>query len=240
MEVAQLLFEENAARKWCPAPTSSTLESPLQWKRYIIGQQSSPTPRHWLPQRFAAPVLRWRINASVDLGHVAFQPWPGTGAHDLELQANQTRSVPATPVARHIEDIDTALRLTRSQLAQALQVERATLYQWLRGAQPRAKTGERLEQLQQFATEWNRAGLGSARATWYLRVPGSEHTLGSLLMQDPLDLEQLRAYIRHAKQAPQEMEPAEVKPVYGFPADDRLEERRREGEFFPPTFSGSE
>src|SRR6185436_10708794 len=55
-----------------------------------------------------------------------------------------------TPViSTIIENLEASLNFTRSQLAQALGVERATLYQWFRGAEPRSKTGERLETLRQ-------------------------------------------------------------------------------------------
>ena len=64
----------------------------------------------------------------------------------------------ALPVVHVLHEIESSLQLTRSQLAQSLQVERATLYQWFRGALPRQKTITRIEQLSLFgegmASSW--------------------------------------------------------------------------------------
>lgn len=151
----------------------------------------------------------------------------------------QVVSTAGISIARYVENLEADLQLTKSQLAQALSVERATLYQWFRGAQPRTRTIERLEQLRQFATEWRGAGLGSARAAWHLRISGGEHTLGSLLTREVLDFDLLRAHIRHAQRAPESMELVQPKASYGFPSPDEKAERKRDREVFPPTFSRS-
>jgi transcriptional regulator with XRE-family HTH domain len=244
MEIAKRLAEESAAQRWyLNLRNSSNTDLLAQFTRGAVGESSSTVPRHWIPQLLAGALLTSLvspyISSSGEKGE--HRHWHGLQEYDLD------RSVPAkaqpaqtTPVARHIEDLEASLHLTKSQLAQALGVERATLYQWFRGVQPRPRTGERLEQLRQFAVEWNRAGLGSARAAWHLRVPGGQHTLGALLTQDLVNLDELRAHIQHVQHTPQAMELVEPKAADGFDADDRLEERRRSRALFPPTFSDSE
>ena len=237
------LLKQDPLRSWYPASTTDKVDLVL----YCLDSdcnyaQSSPGPRNWLPLVIAGSVLTGLVLQPMAWNNDQLRSWQGNSEHNIErlpLPGLQQQSN-SIPVARHVEELETRLHLTRSQLAQAIGVERATLYQWFRGVQPRAKTGERLEQLRQFSEEWTRAGLGSARAAWYLRVPESEHTLGALLTQDPLDIVQLGKYIQHAKQTPQSMEIVEPKSVRGFAAEDKVEERRRRSEFFPPTFRHSD
>jgi transcriptional regulator with XRE-family HTH domain len=140
---------------------------------------------------------------------------------------------------RKVEDTETLLGISRSQLAQALLVERATVYQWFRGAQPRQKTAQRLDSLLAIAKAWHDSNIGSARAAWNLHLKGADRSLGELLSSDPLEAHQLHRLIQST---PQGKEPELVSPaseLEGFPAQTALEERRRRRRIFPPTyFSG--
>ena len=143
-------------------------------------------------------------------------------------------------VANYIEDIESRLQLTRSQIAQALRVERATMYQWFRGAQPRSrKTLERIEKLRKFAIAWSDAELGSARSSWYFRQPNGQLTLGEMLTEEQLDEEKLLEVIQQMLHTPDTMEFVEPDGIYGFPAENSAEEQRRRNGFFAPTYSKS-
>ena len=242
MEVMQKIDDRSAAKNWFLVNSSGPTEIPLRSVVTATADQSSAAPRNWLPPLLAGVALTSLISPYIagraetyDLHRV----WLDLGNLDLDRPALsvEEHQTPLSPVIRHIEDVESQLRLTRSQIAQALGVERATLYQWFRGAQPRPRTGDRLELVRQFADEWSRAGLGSARAAWHLRIPGGASTLGTLLTQEPLPMGDLRSFIRHLQRAPKHMEIGPSKPIYGFPTEDALEQRRREGELLLPSFS---
>lgn len=139
-----------------------------------------------------------------------------------------------------LQKIESVMGLTRSQLAQALLVERATLYQWFRGAQPRPRTLARIDELSRVARAWQAAGLGSARGLWYLRPPQGQRSLGELLSADSLDLAQLHALIRMMGRDSKRLEIVQPAGIEGFPAEDAAEARRRVHDLFPPTFSERE
>jgi transcriptional regulator with XRE-family HTH domain len=145
-----------------------------------------------------------------------------------------------SPITNTLNDIEASLHLTRSQLSQALQVERATLYQWFRGALPRAKTIARIEQLASVAKAWSDAGLGSARGLWGAKVQGTRNTLGELLREDELDIDRLHDLIDTAKKSMAALELVEPEGIMGFPADSAREERRRNRDIFPATFGDEE
>lgn len=146
----------------------------------------------------------------------------------------------ALPVVHVLHEIESSLQLTRSQLAQSLQVERATLYQWFRGALPRQKTITRIEQLSLFAKEWRQAGLGSARGYWSVRSGEAASPLGDLLGADQIDFDQLRALIHTASQNAAGLGIVEPAGIEGFAAENAVEERRRNRDLFPPTFADEE
>lgn len=243
MEVIRQVDDSLAARNWFLVDSSSPAEIPLQSAVTIAADQSSAAPRNWLPPLLASVALTSMISpyiaGSIETYSI-HKRWLDFGNLDLDRPpgGSEARQERYSPVIRHIEDVELKLGLTRSQIAQALGVERATLYQWFRGAQPRPRTGDRLELVRQFAEEWSRAGLGSARAAWHLRIPGSTSTLGALLMQEPMPRGELGSFIRHMQSAPKRMEIGPPKQIYGFSAEDDLEQRRREGEILPPSFHG--
>lgn len=146
----------------------------------------------------------------------------------------------ASLVTRSLETLESQLQLTKSQLASALQVERATLYQWLRGVQPRSRARDRIVALEHFAREWVSAGLGSARASWHMRTPGDvmSRTLGEMLSAEHLDMEALRRLIRAATSGPLEL--TELRGIDGFPAEDALEQRRRRRDQYAPSYADKE
>lgn len=143
----------------------------------------------------------------------------------------------ASLVTRSLETLESQLQLTRSQLASALQVERATLYQWFRGVQPRSRARDRIVALEHFAREWVAAGLGSARASWHMRTPGDamSRTLGEMLSAEHLNMEALRVLIGAAGVGPLEL--AELRGIEGFPAEDALEQRRRRRDKYAPSYA---
>jgi hypothetical protein len=146
----------------------------------------------------------------------------------------------AVILKRNIEEIESLLGVTRSQLAQALLVERATIYQWFRSAQPRSRTAERVDRLLTIAREWRDAGIGSARSAWYLKLPGSGRALGEMLASEPLDMDALRHLIRGAANQPESVSEGAQSGLEGFAAKSAHEERRRRRKLFPPTFSSEE
>lgn len=242
--VVEQFPDAGAARDWFLRPTSSSPENRLWTALTVTAEPTSAVPARWIPQLLAGAVLASLVSPYISSALRPAEDLRWRGLPDLDfakpLHHPEAQQNATTLVTRHIEDLEAILHLTRSQIAQALGVERATLYQWFRGAQPRPRTGERLEQLRQFATAWQLAGLGSARAAWHLKVPGSERTLGALLTADPIDLNQLQGHIRHAQQAPQTMEFVEPKAAPVVVTDDPREERHRNREFFPPTLEDSE
>lgn len=166
------------------------------------------------------------------------------GSALLNLVCNANRRAaspdPESTVTREVRDIEARLQLTRSQLAQALRVERATVYKWFRGSIPRsARTLQRIDQLRQFALAWSAAALGSARAAWYFRRPGTP-TLGEMLTDETLDSERLLQLVQQMQQAPADVELVEPKGIYGFPAESEAEALRRRNAFFAATYSENE
>lgn len=145
-----------------------------------------------------------------------------------------------SPITSTLSDIEASLHLTRSQLSQALRVERATLYQWFRGVLPRDKTIARIEQLASVAKTWRDAGLGSARGLWGAKVQGTHNTLGELLREDQLDVARLHNLIGAAKESMAGLELIEPAGIMGFPAESAREERRRNRDLFPATFGDEE
>jgi transcriptional regulator with XRE-family HTH domain len=141
------------------------------------------------------------------------------------------------PWLDRLEAIESAMGLTRSQLAQVLLVERATLHHWLRGAQPCTRSLERIDELAQVAQAWQKAGLGSARGAWYLRAPTGRLPLGELLSTGPLDQTALQQLIRTVAQDPNGLETVLPRGLEGFPPEDAMEARRRTRDLFAPTFS---
>jgi len=182
--------------------------------------------------------------AQTGLFDVSLNRDPGSALLNLvsePLRLPNTTPEQESAVAREIREIEDCLQLTRSQIAQALRVERATVYQWFRGAQPRSpRTLERIAQLRQFATAWADAGLGSARSAWYFRRPGTNLTLGDMLTAEHLDSEQLNAFAQQMKQAPTNTEFVEPEGIYGFPAESEAESLRRRHSFFTPAYSENE
>ncbi len=261
--------EEAKALNWHYLPTSGSGEIPARSSFGNSQELTSVVPHNWRAEPSPLVVLGsesqpknslidWYRNTTSILSAVLvrnavmtidcsalheedyFQAWRSAKQKVSLVAKPYAGVIAATQIAHYVEKLEADLRLTKSQLARALLVERATLYQWLRGAQPRARTIERLEQLRQFATEWKEAGLSSARAGWHFRVPGAAHTLGFLLTQDPMNFEELRRHIRHTRQAPETMELVEPKASFGFSSPNESAERKRDRETFPPTFSNNE
>jgi transcriptional regulator with XRE-family HTH domain len=191
------------------------------------------------------PLLTWResnveaFRAYAALTIPLFDP---TRRPRLAKPASITYPVDESAVLlkSNIEDIERLLGLTRSQLAQALLVERATVYQWFRGSRPRPKTAERVDHLLSIAKAWRAAGMGSARTAWYLKLRGADRPLGELLASEPLETEALSQLIQPAAQKAEPVKSAPVSGLEGFPADSALEQRRRRWNLFPPTFSSEE
>jgi transcriptional regulator with XRE-family HTH domain len=144
------------------------------------------------------------------------------------------------PIAQRIKHIESRLQLTRSQLAKALRVERATMYQWFHGSHPRsAGTLTRIEQLNDFALAWHNSGLGSAKPYWYFRTSNGDLTLGEMLMEEHLDNPRLFDFITQMRDVPDSVQMVEPGGSFGFPAEDAVEEQRRRNEHFPRTYSES-
>src|SRR5688572_20835341 len=164
MEMTQHTREEAAAREWYITPNSGSGGSKLQlcMNADTMLQQSSPSPRSWMPQLLSRAVLAGFVSPCVV--HGANQEDISLHSMSLDrsrtadlyalvgervkctLWASQPRAASLTIVSepvitKYIEELESSLKLTRSQIAQALGVERATFYQWLRGSQPRPKTG---------------------------------------------------------------------------------------------------
>ncbi len=262
MEVALTKRDEAAARQWYITPNSGSGVSDLQFfmNASTMLQQSSALPKCWMPTLLSGALLMSYISPYI-AGVTASDPLPNRIRQDQShnadvlalLNGQLERLVTPLPArtalltilsppitSQYIEELESSLKFTRSQIAQALGVERATLYQWFRGAQPRPKTGERLETIRQFAEEWKRAGLGSARAAWHFRAPGNDKTLGLLLTAEEIDLQKLRMHIQYAQRSPQALQLVSPRVSGGFSAKDSSEERKRTRALFPPTYSESE
>lgn len=115
------------------------------------------------------------------------------------LTAPDTTPAPAAQsLAERVSAIKAAFGLTISQLAQVLQVQRQTIYDWMDEDNPpqvQGKKGERLTAMQRLAVQWNRlcqwpAGKGMATYT----VEGD--TLLDLLSADVLDEARLQTVMR--------------------------------------------
>jgi hypothetical protein len=206
-----------------------------------FANSSSSGPRQGVSVLIAAAIL---AGLAIQ-GHYAsdverpFEQWrtrARIGADSLNRDNDSSPSL----LTRSLETLENQLQLTKSQLASALQVERATLYQWFRGVQPRSRARDRIVMLEEFAREWVAAGLGSARASWHMRVPGDAgaRTLGEVLSTEHLDMGQLRTLIRAATTGPLEL--AGLRGADGFPAEDALEQRRRRRDKYAPGYADKE
>ncbi len=113
--------------------------------------------------------------------------------------APDTAPAPAVQsLAERVSAIKAAFGLTISQLAQVLQVQRQTIYDWIDEDKPpqvQGKKGERLAAIQRLAVQWNAlcqwpAGKGVATYT----VDGD--TLLDVLLADVLDEARLQRVMR--------------------------------------------
>jgi len=120
-------------------------------------------------------------------------------------EITDSRSLEATPtptaqsLTERVSEIKAAFGMTISQLAQVLQVQRQTIYDWMDEENPRQlqeQKRERLAAIQRLATQWNQlcqwpAGKG---ITTYTTVDGD--TLLDLLSVDTLDETRLQPVMR--------------------------------------------
>ncbi len=198
-------------------------------------EQSSTTPPRWIPCVLASALLA-SVCPNV-LARADSSEHRGTSPYIAVLA--EPHDVSETAVAGSLRIVEESLGLTRSQLAEALRVERPTLYQWLRGSQPRQGNLARLTTLRSIASDWDDVELGSASSAWSMRFPG-ESSLAELLTAEEIDFDAIRLFMRHLRDTPEAMEFVEPKEIYGFPAESELEERRRRASFFPPLLSDSD
>jgi transcriptional regulator with XRE-family HTH domain len=263
MEVAlKRRAAEAAAREWYLRPNSGSGVSDRQlvMNANILTQQTSAEPRSCFPSLLTNVLFLSHVSACIACQLESITPqdvalWGRASSFGpyATIDDEQKRALWAAPpaislltiaskpvISTIIESLETSLNFTRSQLAQALGVERATLYQWFRGAEPRSKTGERLETLRQFADDWKAARLGSARAAWHFRAAGNKETLGALLTADQIDLQKLRMHIRNAQQSPNSLELVAPKAGKQSIRKGNSAEKRRLREFFPSTYRGDE
>ncbi|MFZ1495201.1 MAG: hypothetical protein WAU60_17585 [Candidatus Competibacter denitrificans] len=104
----------------------------------------------------------------------------------------------AQSLAERVSEIKAAFGLSISQLAQVLQVQRQTIYDWMDEEAPRQVQGqnrERLTAIQKLATQWNvlcRWPAGKGIATY--EVEGSN--LLALLTDDVLDNKRINKAMR--------------------------------------------
>jgi hypothetical protein len=259
MEVILKTKEVAAAEQWYLLPNSGSGISEIQrcMNAKTIIQQTSAEPRSFLPRLLTNALIASQVSGAMacNLDYTG-APIPGSIDWPLHMgsyaniddehkraswspskEVSSLTVITPSVISTIIESLESSLKFTRSQLAQALGVERATLYQWFRGAEPRAKTGERLETMRQFAEEWSAAGLGSARAAWHFRVPGTRETLGALLTADHMDLRKLRLHIHHARQSPSTLELVSPKAVMQPRRKNTTAAKRRLRDLFAPTLS---
>jgi transcriptional regulator with XRE-family HTH domain len=222
-------LEDLAVDAWFTVPSSTTAR-PVEAALGQLPEQSSTTPSRWLPRAFASALLA-TLCLSVVVQREGAQLARGTSQFTSVFA--EFEGAAENAVASSLGVIEQKTGLTRSQIAEALDVERPTLYQWLRGSQPRQPALVRIAALRDIATEWDEAALGSARSAWSMRIPG-EPTLGELLKADRIDAESVRRFMRQLQAAPDAMTFADPAQVYGFPAENEIEEKRRRTSFFPP------
>lgn len=235
MEVAKMQADPTAGLDWFVTPSSTSTRAISGYGR-SVADQSSTAPKHWLPRVLGVAV------AGLCVGVVAVRNETQTGTSEVHVVSESDTDTPYRPlVPLYLRAIEGSLQLTRSQLADALQIERATLYQWLGGArQPRPRNLQRIEALRNIASEWSAANLGPARTAWYMREPVSGHTLSDLLTQEELDMAAIRQLMVRMRDAPQSLEFVEPEGVYGFEAETPLQKKRRRTKFFAPTYSDSD
>jgi hypothetical protein len=226
-------------QEWDRIPSGSGQQSMFYGSTFDpFGNASSSGPRQVRSVLIAAAVLAGLVmQGHYESDLETLKQWRTrveSGADGSPVRANDQS---ASLVTRSLENLEGQLQLTKSQLASALQVERATLYQWFRGVQPRSRARDRIVTLEQFAREWVAAGLGSARASWHMRIHGDRksRTLGEMLTAEKLNMDELHALIRAAAVGPLEL--AELSGVEGFPAEDELEQRRRRRDKYAPNYA---
>ncbi len=114
-----------------------------------------------------------------------------TGGEVIELKQDQLLKEQRVHVANAREQVSAIklhLGLSMSDIADALQVKRPTVYQWLSGSEPRQANLKRLHKLYGVAREWS--GLNDKTPGRYLRVPIiNGKSLIDLLSEDDLDSE---------------------------------------------------
>jgi hypothetical protein len=231
------------AQEWDRIPSGSGQQSMFYGSTFDpFGNASSSGPRQVRSVLIAAALLsglamQGQYESDLETSLEKWRTRVESGADDSALRVNDQS---ASLVTRSLETLEGHLQLTKSQLASALQVERATLYQWFRGVQPRSRARDRIVALEQFAREWVAAGLGSARASWHMRIHGDpkSRTLGEMLTAEQLNMDELHRLIRAAAVGPLEL--AELRGVEGFPAEDELEQRRRRRDKYAPSYADKE
>jgi DNA-binding transcriptional regulator YiaG len=229
-----------AARRWFLTDASGTSSEPSPSHLKLFVHQSSVTPVDTLPDPVArALALVFIVPKAHESVLSEIESWPeqvrtvpsqrGEASHGWQTDGE-------TLYAHHIKEIEDKLQITRSQMAKAFSVERATLYKWLKGSKPRRNSCGRLKELREIANEWHRAGMGPARAAWDFRAPGSKATLGSLLCAETMEREQIREFIQAAMDSPETLQFVGPSIPEAFPAESVVEQKRRESEVLPTTY----
>ncbi|HEY3300616.1 MAG TPA: hypothetical protein VGJ90_07560 [Methylophilaceae bacterium] len=152
------------------------------------------------PDQFASSIKN--IAAYAFVGFVV----AGTGASTNQQNSNARMSLPSSPhtevinaersrrrdgvtPSRSILFIKSAFGMTMIQLAQALQVERQTIYQWLDDSQivsMQSRNKDRLSLLFDYASQWNKlSSLPASKALDTFNFSGS--TLLDLLSSEALN-----------------------------------------------------
>jgi DNA-binding transcriptional regulator YiaG len=125
-----------------------------------------------------------------------FTTYATPASHTKTLTGEATST--AQSLAERVSEIKAAFGLSISQLAQVLQVQRQTIYDWMDEEAPRQVQGqnrERLTAIQKLATQWNvlcRWPAGKGIATY--EVEGSN--LLALLADDVLDNKRINKAMR--------------------------------------------
>jgi Helix-turn-helix len=234
-------FSPVAGSSSSPCPVISCAPVWSRRNAFNFSDAQNPYVSAWL-YGTNEPVLLWRQINPLDAAACTYFTLVLHVAPDADLTVTAPLLITANTEGsnslfkRTVENVEAQFGITRSQLAQALLVERATLYQWFRGAQPRPKTAERLSALQSVARAWRQANLGPARTMWHLRMRGSDQSLGELLSSEPLQVNALNKLIQDTASQPESEIPSPSSELEGFPSQNALEERRRRRRTYPPTF----
>ena len=122
----------------------------------------------------------WRADG-LDVKSIRVEPSEAREAHTPKMAQKHV----ASPIIKQLMDVQETFGLNISELAEALHVQRPTIYQWHKGARLRPKNARRLGQLHGIAETVRQLGLSESVRLLHIAPQGRESLFSLLQSKAP-------------------------------------------------------